>query len=384
MGQHTGLGARPSPQTWAPTGRTAPVTGTRLLPAPGPAEHDIEPVTAPLLIQRHLPPRVPHPRRPDSTSYPPVSLERGPGAPLGSPSPPGSQVHGRRRATLAALIVAVLLVLGAGGWWWVAHPRVDANPAPASAGAPLPGAPAPAAPTTAPDPGPMLLDEQGQPIASGPARAIRTFYRALDPFDPAALQRVTEPGQRSTVRATTAASATRDSLRQVMRTTRITHQDEGLVYRGPGGLQVAFGPDTALLYDLILPGSNRAAPAISSGTTPASAVPTLGAAGWTPDTTGYGQVRPLRPTPEATAPRSCSTCTGNLGRTDRDRHRRRFLGPTRGQYRRRHSTPAIVTASDLGPCRVTSHTGRSPGISPAARTSTSSGVSGYPDICTPL
>ena len=117
-------------------------------------------------------------------------------------------------------------------------------------------------------------------------------------------------------------------------------------------LQIAFGPDTALLYDLILPGSDRAANAASAGTAPTGPVPTLGAAGWRPGTTGYGQVRP-----------SEANAGGDGTSVVIDLRWKSWGGPTasatgiaswvppEGSFADGVETPAIVTASDLGPCQ---------------------------------
>ncbi|MCD2191608.1 hypothetical protein [Actinomycetospora soli] len=127
----------------------------------------------------------------------------------------------------------------------------------------------------------MLLDQEGQPVLGAVAASIRDFYRALEPLDVATLSRVTQPSSRNEVRTATSSADTRNVLRETMRTTRITHQDEGLVYLGPNGLQIAFGPDTALLYDLILPGTSRAATtaANSDATSAKGAAPTRVGAG---------------------------------------------------------------------------------------------------------
>ena len=171
-----------------------------------------------------------------------------------------------------------------------------------------------------------------------------------------------------------------------MRSTRITHQDEGLVYRGPGGLQLAFGPDTALLYDLILPGSSRATNPVPAAAAPTGPLPTLGAAGWRPGTIGYGQVRPT----EANADGDGTSVVTNL-------HWKTWGGPTatatgtaswvppNGISADGIQTPAIVTASDLGDCR--GHLGyrKITWYFPSrGETPTSSEVTGYPDICTPF
>ncbi|MCD2191610.1 hypothetical protein [Actinomycetospora soli] len=248
---------------------------------------------------------------------------------------------------------------------------------------------APAAP--APDPGPMLLDQEGQLIPSPVARAIRAFYQALDPLDPHELDRVTQPGQRREVRAATTSVDTRATLRQVMRTTPLTHQDEGLVYRGPGGMQIAFGPDTALLYALILPGTDRATDASGAASTtavassPAGPVPTLGAAGWSPGSTGYGQVRPS----EANANGDGTSVVTNLrwktwgGPTATATGTASWVPPN-GANSDGVQSPAVVTASDLGPCQ--GHLGyrKITWYFPShGETPTTSEVTGYPDICTP-
>ncbi|GAA4789705.1 hypothetical protein GCM10023200_25610 [Actinomycetospora chlora] len=176
----------------------------------------------------------------------------------GDPAAPGNRRHSR--LVLGALVAVLLLGAAAavvGTSLASAPPAPTAGPAPSSPLPTVPPSPSSASSAMpAADPGPTLVDTEGVRVTGPVAARIRALYRALRPYDPAAIRRLTDQGHGpdAQIASALADGSTRDAVREVMRTP-IRHEDEQLAYLSEADLRLFISPTTGAVVALVLPGS---------------------------------------------------------------------------------------------------------------------------------
>jgi hypothetical protein len=321
-----------------------------------------------------------------------------------SSSPWATAVHGaadqrstpsgfRRRALLAALGVVTVATMTLGTLYVLdpADNLADSAPTPPGAGA----ISAPDVPPPGQSPGPATVDAQGTALPAVAVSGVTRVYAALAGNDMTALSATYVPDRGagvalwSRVRPRLAPDVVRQGLLTALRTPPSRRPEVAYLYSS-GDYGVGLRDDGTVAFfgtgQGAANGTGSPSTPPAAGTTDSGSGPTLGVAGWTPYTQGYGQVRPS----EANAGGDGTSVVTNL-------HWRSWGEPTATATGTASwvppnaansdglLTPALVTASDLGPCQGHLAYRKITWYFPSrGETPTSSEVSGYPDICTPM